>query len=392
MLKSKKLVSQRMASKVQRFFGSSNHHQVSGSESGSDDHHHHHPHEKPNFFRERRITEPWNTFKHIKSDKYEVLTLIEKLREPLAKTEDKVIPTLKETEEEYIKFLADVFSEHAVKKYPDYKKNLQEFKSNIPNYENLNPYEREVKTLDAYMNWELKKQRNKSYEAQGLNSENDYIVDRLQLLSKLTEENNSDTRILKSIKKKLKKVLESDAKYSKFLSNYNKETESKTISKIIEKRKTGYTEQEFYVSRELKDLKSPQNPYYNPISIVPHDHIKIDNWNSNPDKTDNERHKYLALYDIVIDQHLRRIRPNLEDDTLKYANKNHIQDENTHFDPIQENMYFSHVCRPDGQYFNNFIKEVKEEIKIKEIDDPVKFLFRIVQLINIGRKTKKLLT
>lgn len=372
-----------------KFFGTHSSHD-SGFDSGSgSDHHHEHHHDHHDFFEDRVITEPWNTFKHIKSDKFDILELIQNLRDPIksSKGPNSLVKevgskkTLVEVQNEYISFLAESFKNIVGKKYPEYRSNLEELKKEIIGWETMNEYQREVQLLDTYMKNQIRKTREESMKAQvksdcGHLSSAEYELEqvnhKIEILGKLTVENESDTRILKTIKRKLKKVLESDKKYSKFLVNYQKELESKVLQKVVEKKNLGYSEENTILNKELSDLKSSLNPYYHPVSVTPHDHIQIDNWSSRPEKIENERHKYLALYDIIIDQHINRVRPESKEDNINEYNlaaTNQDPFDKNENDKI-ENIYFDYTCRNDSEFYNKFLNEIDKVLKKTEVEDP----------------------
>mgnify|MGYP000314133715 CR=1 FL=1 len=210
-----KLESNKIVMQMKKLFSSSSHTSHEGSGSESDHDHSHDHHHKVNFFEDKKITEAWNTFRHVKSDKFDVLGLIEKLREP-AKPEDpksklvveKSDKSLADIDREYSEFLAESFRNVVSKKYPDYKKDLESFKHNIPNFDKLNPYEKEVQILDAYMNYTVDEDRRRSFNIQensNSKNQNDYesLLHRIELLGKLTKTDQGDTRVLKHLKKKL---------------------------------------------------------------------------------------------------------------------------------------------------------------------------------------------
>ena len=60
-----------------------------------------------------------------------------------------------QTEKEYINFLAETFERKTLEKYPDYKQDLEKFIHKIPDYADMNTYQKEVYTLDAYLHWKL---------------------------------------------------------------------------------------------------------------------------------------------------------------------------------------------------------------------------------------------
>ena len=378
----KKLRSTKTSFITQKFFGSASHSYDSGfnSDSGSE-HHHDHIHHR-DFYEERVVTEPWTTFHHIKNDKFDVLNLIEKLREPVQQKASDVTKeapkNISEVHSEYINFLAQSFQNTVLNKYPEYRDQVDDLKKTIPGFDRMNAYQQEVQLLDAYMIGLIKANREESLTLQTKQgcdhlSKEEYeleqISHRVELLGKLTVENESDTRILKTIKKKLKKVLESDKKYAQFLVDYSKELESKVLQKVVQKKNMGYSEENSILNKELNDLKSPLNPFYHPQSVVPHDNIQIDNWNMRTDRIENERYKYLSLYDLVLDQHLRRVRPeNLDDNISLYSTteKNTDQFERNQDKDIRENVYFDYTCRNYGEFYTKFINEVNRAVGKRE--------------------------
>ena len=350
-------------------FGSK--HSASGSESDdhSHDHHddHHHPQERK-FYDDYRMKEPRNVFEHLKEDKLNVLELIEKLREPVTikKNSYKVLSkkegeskSTAEIEAEYTEFLAKCFQDVTSKKYPEYKEHLEEFKNSIPNYDSLNPYEREVKTLKAYMNWRIVNYK----EGERSNDrENNFTIDeaKKELLDKLTKISDNDTNIMAKLKKKLKKVVSNNAKYKDFLKKYNSDLENKALEKIVEKQKFAYVEIESLKTNKLSDLKSSLNPHFHAISVDPHDEIEIDNWKTNSNRLEAEKDKYLAMYDIILDQYLSNHNPdNLKDEPFKYMNKNNVPTEE-YRDDWADNTIFDYKCRLDNEFFIKFKSELNK--------------------------------
>lgn len=370
--------------KLPKALFSSGHDHHSGSDS---DHHHGHDHHahKPSFFEDKNIKEPWNIFKHSKPESSEILKLIEKLREPIKSSPNhtaKVEGTNKtpfEIEKEYSEFLASAFEKLTLKKYPEYKLHLEQFKHKIANYDNLNSYEREVKTLDAYMFWTVEELRRKSFEALKIGDNKSKIEAakaRKEFFDRITSIEDSDTNVLKGIKTKLKKLIDSELKYQSFKHNYTKELETKALEKIITEKKVAYSNLDFTNNTKLENLKAPLNPHHHEVSITPHDHINITKWNSQANKIENEKYKYLALYDLTIDQFLRHARPNnQEDDPFKYTNPNHRPDQEF-YDEYADNTVFDYTCRLDGEFYVKLRQEINEFMNKSpaETEDPVSIL------------------
>ena len=91
-----------------------------------------------------------------KNDEFNVEEMINRARTPLKTSQKGMNPVdLFKTENEYIGFLAQTFEKKTLEKYPDYKQNLEKFVHKIPDYEDMNAYQKEVYTLDAYLHWKL---------------------------------------------------------------------------------------------------------------------------------------------------------------------------------------------------------------------------------------------
>lgn len=380
-----KKVNYKVFNNVVKTFGDKSHgHESSGSDSGSDHGHHHdshHDHHGPKhrFLQDRQ--EPWNILKHTKGEQFDALNLVEKLREPLVKRSElfeknKTEKDLCQLEKEYIEFLTKSFVEQSLKQYPQYKsKDLSHL---IPGFEKMNSYEKEVSLLDAYMNEKITLLKEESYNIQGkhntgcINKDLEELKKRAELIFKITKPKEGDTRVMESIKKKLKKVIESDVKYSQFLVDYNNKKENNLLQNVVESKILGYTNTQLTKQNTLNDLKSPGNPNYHPYSVEPHDHIKIDNWNKEVNKTESERYKYLAMYDIAIDQHLRKIRPaNLEDNEDLYLSK--YNKKTLVMDYYAKNSDFEYTCRNDGEYYVKFLEDLKKTFNRNETHDEVRF-------------------
>jgi len=92
-----------------------------------------------------------------KKDAFSVEEMLNKAKNPLDLHQAKGFPEVQmhQTEEEYIKFLAENFEKITLLKYPEYKKNLELFVHRIPDYDSMNAYQKEVFALDAYLHWKL---------------------------------------------------------------------------------------------------------------------------------------------------------------------------------------------------------------------------------------------
>lgn len=353
-------------------------HSSSGSESDADHHHDHHHTEKRNFYEDRKMKEPLKTLDNIKEDQFDPLKILNKLREPIKSTKKSEnhkqnhVKSINDIEKDYVNFLASAFESATLKKYPDYKTNIHEFKHLIPEYDSLNPYEREVKVLDTYMHWSIGKIRDNTDTSSIYKSGEGYEKSKAkaEFFSKVTHIEENDSHILKNLKNKLKKIIEADVKYEKFKYDYSKELESKALERLVEKKKVAYSELTVSNNKVLSDLKSPLNPYFKTVSPTPHDHIDITHWKSNTNQLNAEKHKYLAMYDIILDQSLSRIRPeNSNDDVFKYV-KEEYKPSKEYYDAFADNTVFDYVCKNDSEFYIKAREEIDNFFKKDEEEDP----------------------
>ena len=162
-----------------------------GHHSGSDSEHEHHQSttsasdlsESEDILNFQR-----NQIFRAKAEKFSVDSLLDGIKTPLRRAEQGVEASslnLFKTNEEYINFLASNFEKHALKRYPEYKTHLNEFKDRIVNYDKLNAYQKEVVTLEFYMLWKLEKLREESVTAFQSDSQNplDQLRNRFKLIS-----------------------------------------------------------------------------------------------------------------------------------------------------------------------------------------------------------------
>lgn len=166
-----------------------------GHHSGSDSEHDHHNHHSTTSASDLSETEEILNFQRnqifrAKAEKFSVDSLLDGIKAPLRRTEQGVeISSLNlfKTNEEYINFLASNFEKHALKRYPEYKTHLNEFKDRIVNYDKLNAYQKEVVTLEFYMLWKLEKLRDATVTSFQSESQNplDQLRNRFQLISSI---------------------------------------------------------------------------------------------------------------------------------------------------------------------------------------------------------------
>lgn len=138
------------------FSGGSHHSESENEHSEHSDHSEHEAHHEPHNLIHEYNEEARSRIFQSKEEVFSVEKLLNNAKKPLA------IPAkhykdvqMFETEEQYIKFLAETFERKTLEKYPEYKVNLSKFIHKIPDYESMNVYQREVYTLDAYLYWKL---------------------------------------------------------------------------------------------------------------------------------------------------------------------------------------------------------------------------------------------
>ena len=111
---------------------------------------------------------------------------------------------------------------------------------------------------------------------------------------------------------------------------------------------------------KLGDLKAPLNPFKPIYSAVPHEHIHPQHYLKNAEHELHDKHKYLAYFDIIVDNHLRQVRPNMiYDDKLAYVkplNRPTRYSETR----VMDNMYFDYLYSMDNELFKKLKKEFQE--------------------------------
>jgi hypothetical protein len=364
------------------FSGDGHGHGHSGSESDHEhghheEHHEHHDHHEgkdipivsdAHFHEEARS----RIFNH--QEKFSVDNLLGQLKEPLVQFKTKpdasVIEVYK-SQDEYINFLAQSFERKALEKYPEYKTHLEQFKHLIPNYDSLNAYQREAYTLDTYLHWKLELEElqiRESYNFSGTPLER--ARQRLNFFQNLTkEDHHHDTRHMHHLKEKLNKILSTEADFEEFKQRYNESAEKQLVEDIMEKRKSSVyfdiVENKAELHHDLYDLKAPGNKHRIDTSVTPHDHIHPQHYLKNPELVNEEKWKYLAYFDIVLDQHLRQVRPSSispNEEMFKY-----VKDENKPLknleDHLLDNMYYDYLYTLENEFYVKFKEEIRSVVK-----------------------------
>jgi hypothetical protein len=408
-----------MKLQVFKFSGGHHGHSASGSDHSDHEHDHHEHAEHEEHEVDHPIVPEGEYEKEARSrifnkrESFSVDDLLSGVKSPITKPKDTKIDASQissfSSEQEYVQFLAKSFENKALHKYPDYKKHLDEFKHLIPMYDKLNDYQREVFTLDTYLHWDLEKtelETREMYNFSGTQVER--ARQRFDFFQKIVAENHHhDNRIMHHLKEKLKEILQKELEYEEFKHKFNETVENQLITSIIEnKKKTFYyeiTQNKTELNKQIEDLKAPGNKWKFESSVTPHDHIHPQHWQKDPEKTNEEKWKYLAYFDIVIDQHLRQVRPSSiseMEEIYKY-----VKDENKPLrhteNHSRDNMYWDYLYTLENEFYVKFKEEVIEyfeknappaqpEDKVNIYNNENNYIynkFRIVQLVNYGKKS-----
>ena len=366
---------------VSYFSGGHHGHSASGSDHSDHehDHHEHHEHgEHADHEVDHPIVPDGEYEKEARSrifnkrETFSVEEILSAVKTPITKAKDTKIDASHistfSSDQEYIEFLAKSFENKALQKYPDYKKNLDEFKHLIPMYDKLNDYQREVYTLDTYLHWELEKselETREMYNFSGTSVER--ARQRVAFFQKLVaEDHHHDNRLLHHLKEKLREILQKELDYEEFKHKYNETIENQLVNNIIENRKKTFyyeiTENKTDLNIQIEDLKAPGNKWKFESSVTPHDHIHPQHWQKDPEKTNEEKWKYLAYFDIVIDQHLRQVRPSSiseYEEIYKYVKDQNKPLRHTE-DHSRDNMYYDYLYTLENEFYVKFKEEITE--------------------------------
>jgi hypothetical protein len=362
-----------------KFSGGHHGHSASGSDHSDhehDDHHHRHEHgDHANNVIDHPMVAEGNYAQEARSrifnkkETFSVDDLLTQVNTPISKSkETKIDPSqisAFNSQEDYIQFLARSFENKALQKYPEYKKYFDEYKHLIPQFDKLNEYQKEVYALDTYLHWELEKTE---LETRELYNFSGTPVERARqrfafFQNMMAEDHHHDTRIIHHLKEKLREILQKELDYEDFKNKYET-VEKQLIHDIIEnKKKTFYyeiTKNKVELNRQIDDLKSPANKWKFESSITPHDHINPQHWLPDPEKANEEKWKYLAYFDVIVDQHLRQVRPSsiseLEEiyKYVKEENKplRHVEDHS------RDNMYYDYLYTLENEFYVKFKQEL----------------------------------
>lgn len=185
------------------------------------------------------------------------------------------------------------------------------------------------------------------------------------------------------LREKLNEVLESELKFEEFKKSYDEKVQNVLINKIMEKTKQNsyykITENKKEINQTIHDLFAPENHNRFKPHCFPHEHIHVQHFLKNPKKANEEKFKYLGYFDIILDQHIRQVRPeNQKDDVFKYV-KDEYKLPRVYYDDLRDNMYYDYKYTMDNEFYKKFVEEINKNAPGKEVaDDPVSFNLMLI--------------
>lgn len=135
--------------------------------------------------------------------------------------------------------------------------------------------------------------------------------------------------------------------------------ESNLITKVIEKKNIFYqiSENKTETNRKLTTLTSPSNPKKPIYDATIDEHIHPQHWLENPKQAMNDKFKYMAYFDFILDNHMRQVRPlNVYDDPFTYVKPNHRPLYFSEND-FTNNMYYDYFFTLDNELHQAFIRD-----------------------------------
>lgn len=172
------------------------------------------------------------------------------------------------------------------------------------------------------------------------------------------------------LREKLNEVLESELKFEEFKKSYNEKVQNLLINKIMEKSKQNsyykIVENKKEINQTIHDLQAPENHSKHKPHCYPHDHIHQQHFLKDPKKANAEKFKYLAYFDLILDQHIRQVRPeNQKDDVFKYV-KEEYKVPRVYYDDVRDNMYYDYKFTMDNEFYQKFVEEINKNAPGKE--------------------------
>jgi hypothetical protein len=127
----------------------------------------------------------------------------------------------------------------------------------------------------------------------------------------------------------------------------------------VEKKNVYYeiTQNKVDFNRRLSNLTSPLNPKKPIFDATIDEHIHPQHWLSDPFQAKADRWKYMAYFDLILDNHMRQVRPNgVYDDIYTYVKPQHrplyVAEED-----FMNNMYFEYRFSHQNEYFQAWIRD-----------------------------------
>ena len=178
------------------------------------------------------------------------------------------------------------------------------------------------------------------------------------------QDHQNDNKIMHHLKEKLNSVLESEVKFEEFKNSYNEKIQDLLMQKIMEKRKSNnyynIVENKNQINQTITDMNAPENHLRIKPHAMPHDHIHQQHYLKDPKKSNEEKYKYLAYFDVILDHHIRQVRPESQkDDIFKYVKEEYKQ-QRMYVDDIADNMYYDYKYTMDNEFYLKFVKEINK--------------------------------
>lgn len=183
------------------------------------------------------------------------------------------------------------------------------------------------------------------------------------------------------LKEKLTEIIKTESEFEEFKHVYNQTMENSLIKKIgniAEQRKTNYyydiVTNKKEIPTKLETLGAPGNPWKPNYSAAPHDHIHPQHWLKDPEKANQDKWKYLAFWDIILDEHMRQVRPqNIDDDKFKYTKDEYFA--SYYEDHFINNMYHEYKFTMDNEFYQKFRQDIDKYLgPEKDIEDHVFYI------------------
>ncbi len=161
------------------------------------------------------------------------------------------------------------------------------------------------------------------------------------------------------MKEKLQEVVNTELEFEEFKNSYNKEIENNLITKVIEKKNIFYqiSQNKLETNTKLTTLTSPLNPKRPIFDATIDEHIHPQHWLENPHQNMNDKFKYMAYFDLILDNHMRQVRPqNVYDDPFTYVKPQYRPLYFSEND-FTNNMYYDYFFSLDSELYQAFKRD-----------------------------------